>query len=133
MDWLCKEQRIQICTLLDKGLYSPSKLTKQYDVHASTITRLYKKYQEKNTVKDLPKAERPHLIGERGERQLIRYLKNGECTTATQVQKKLNINYNIKKNCLKSAIKVKKPFLSQCHKKARLEFAKKHKNWKLEE
>ena len=60
------------------------------------ITRLYKKYQEKNIMKDLPKAERPCLIGEREKHQLIRYLKNGECITATQVQRKLNIDYNIK-------------------------------------
>ena len=68
---LKEEQRIQICTLLDEKLYSPSDLAKEYKVSPSTITRLYEKYQKTNEVKNLSKTGRPQLINERREHQVI--------------------------------------------------------------
>ncbi len=59
---------------IDEELYSPSDLAEEYNVSASTITRLYKKYQKTNEVKDLPRTGQPRLIEEREERQAIRYL-----------------------------------------------------------
>ncbi len=63
-----------------------------------------------------------------------------EYSTATQVQKKLQTDYDIKvsshtiwwifkRNNLKSAVKTKKLLLIDHYKKAHFEFAKKYKNW----
>ncbi|CAI2202114.1 20560_t:CDS:1, partial [Funneliformis geosporum] len=81
---LKEEERIQICTLLDEKLYMLVELAKRYSVSISTITRLYNKYKKTQTTKDLPKTGRPRKIHERGERQVIRYIKSGECSNATE-------------------------------------------------
>src|SRR6266542_693302 len=74
MGRLKEEERIRVCTLLDEKLYSPTELSKQYNVNISTITRLYKKYQETQSTKDLPKSGRPKLLTERSERQAVSYI-----------------------------------------------------------
>lgn len=141
---LKEEERVRICTLLEESLYSPSELAKQYKVSVSTITRLYEKFKETKSVKDLPKAGRPQILTERTERRAVRYIVSGECSTAVQVQKKLQVDHKIevsaqtvrrtfKKNNLKSAVKVKKPLLLPRHKKARYEFAKKYRHWSYDD
>ena len=123
MGHLKEEERIRVCTLLDEKLYSPTELSKQYNVDISTITRLYKKYQETQSTKDLPKSDHPKLLTEHSERQAVRYIVSGECTTAVQVQKKLQVDHQIKvstqtvrrtfkSNGLKSAVKAKKLLLT---------------------
>ncbi len=81
MGRLSEVQKIWICTLLDKHLYSLSNLTREYNIHISMITRLYKKYEKTNEVKDLPKPRWSHLIKECGKYQVIWYLKNKEYST----------------------------------------------------
>ncbi|CAB4401305.1 unnamed protein product [Rhizophagus irregularis] len=138
------EERIRICTLLEESIYSPSDLARKYKVSVSTITRLYEKFQKTKSVKDLPKTGRPHLLTQRTERRAARYIISGECSTAVQVQKKLQVDHKIevsaetvrrafKKNDLKSMVKVKKPLLLPHHKKARYEFAKKYKHWSIDD
>ncbi|CAB5377066.1 unnamed protein product [Rhizophagus irregularis] len=121
MGRLNEEERIRICTLLEKSIYSPSDLARKYKVSVSTITRLYEKFQKTKSVKDLPKTGRPHLLTQRTERRAARYIISGECSTTVQ------------KNDLKSMIKVKKPLLLPRHKKARYEFAKKYKHWSIDD
>ncbi len=144
MGRLKEEERIRVCTLLDEKLYSPTELSKQYNVDISTITRLYKKYQETQSTKDLPKSGRPKLLTEHSERQAVRYIVSGECSTAVQVQKKLQVDHQIKvstqtvrrtfkSNGLKSAVKAKKPLLTDRHKKKRYEFAKKYRHWTFDD
>ncbi|CAB5393933.1 unnamed protein product [Rhizophagus irregularis] len=110
---LNEEKRIRICTLLEESIYSPSDLARKYKV----------------------------ILTQRTERRAARYIISGECSTAVQVQKKLQVDHKIevsaetvhrafKKNDLKSMVKVKKPLLLPRHKKARYEFAKKYKHWK---
>ena len=141
---LKEEQRVRICTLLDEKLYSITELAKEYKVSKSTISRLYEKFKQTDSVKDLPKSGRPRSLTERTERRAVRYIASGECSTAVQVQKKLQTEYNIsissetvrrvfKKNDLRSMVKVKKPLLLPRHKKARYEFTKKHRDWNYED
>jgi transposase len=141
---LKEEERVRICTLLEEALYSATELAKEYKVSVSTITRLYEKFRKTRSTKDLQRTGRPQLLAERTERRAVRYIISGECSTAVQVQKKLEVDHDIKvssdtvrrtfkKNDLKSAVKTKKPLLLPRHKKARLEFAKKYRNWGCED
>lgn len=140
MPRLTEEQRIRICILLDEALYTSKELAEQFNVDKSTITRLYSKYKKTNSTKDLPKSGRPRILDKREERRAVRYIVSGECSTATQVQQKLQSDYKIevcpetirrvfKKNGLKSAVKTKKPLLTPRLRKARYEFARKYKHW----
>jgi transposase len=141
---LKEDERVRVCTLLDENLYTPSELAREYKVRVSTITRLYEKYKQTRSTKDLPKSGRPRLITGRTERRAIRYIVSGECSTATDVQKKLQYDHNLevssstvrrafKNNGLKSAVKVKKPLLSVKHKKKRYKFAKKYRHWNFDD
>jgi transposase len=123
MGRLKEEERIRICTLLDEHIYSPSELAKQYKVSVSTIIQLYEKYQETQSTKDLPKSDRLKLLTEHSERRAVRYIISGECSTAVQIQKKLQVEHQVeistntirrafKNNGLKSAVKTKKPLLT---------------------
>src|ERR1041384_2430916 len=90
MGRLGEEDRICICTLLlDEKLYSPAEIARKYKVHKSTITRLYAKYQEIKSTKDLPKSGRSRIMTEREECRTVRYIVNKECSNAVQIQKKL--------------------------------------------
>ena len=74
----------------------------------------------------------------------VRYIVSEKYSTTTQVQKKLQIDYDIKvsshtiwrvfkRNNLKFAVKTKKLLLTDCYKKAYFEFAKKYKNWNYDD
>ena len=56
---LNEEQRIRICTLLDKEVYTQPELAQKYNVSKSIIFRLYEKYKETKSTKDLPRSGRP--------------------------------------------------------------------------
>ncbi|CAI2198815.1 6908_t:CDS:1, partial [Funneliformis geosporum] len=47
------------------------------------------------SVKDLPKSGRPRLFTGRDERNIIRMLSSGECSTAVDIQKNLKNNSKI--------------------------------------
>ena len=74
----------------------------------------------------------------------VHYIVNREYSITTQIQKKFQIDYDIKvslhiiwrifkRNNLKSVIKTKKLLLTDRHKKACFEFAKKYKNWNYDD
>ena len=82
---------------------------------------------------------RPRKLSERDERIILRFIESGEYETAVEVSKylskfhKKNINAStirrlLRKAGMRSAKKVKKPFLSSKNRKERYEFSKKFKN-----
>ena len=90
------------------------------------------------------KSSRPHSLNEYQERAVIRSITSGRVNTAVEAQKYLEERQNVhvsaqtvrnmlKRKGLKSAVKKKKPFLKSQHIKDRLEFAKRYKDWTIED
>jgi transposase len=87
---------------------------------------------------------RPALLGARDRRYLVRQITSGQADTVVTSGQFLfdtlgkhcsaqTIRRALKKEGLKAVVKKKKPFLKASHKKARLDFASKYKDWTNED
>lgn len=136
-------KRNRIYSLIQEGF--PSRfIASREKVAQSTVIRLKQKVEATGSVKDLPKSGRPRLFTGRDERNIIRMISSGECSTAVDVQKSLKSNGKIAvsentvrrvlyRNGLSSRVKRKKPYLKKKHHQTRLKFAKRYKDWGVEE
>ena len=118
-----------------------------YDIHSltgvspSTISRLRQKH-----CSHLPKASggRPSKLSATDICHMTWLLMSGKADTAVQVTRTLsNITNNtvsaqtvrrhLKAAGMKAVVKKKRPALKKSHRKARLEFAQKHRDWTVED
>jgi transposase len=87
---------------------------------------------------------RPRVLNARQERFLIRSFVQGECLTAKHGQAFLRENYNIdlsisgikgvlRRNGLRGRVRRKKPRLLTRHRRERLAFARRHRNWTVDD
>lgn len=140
MKLLSQQYRKNIISLLQHNK-STRQIADQLHVSHSTVSRIKKKI-----LPDTQKSSggRPHVLTEHDERSIIRSISSGHCNTATEAQKnlrehqKINISAQtvrniLKKNGMKAYVKAKKPLITQKHKKQHLEFAKKYKEWTVED
>lgn len=108
------------------------------------ILRLKKKYEKTGNVKDKQRPGWPPKLNERNERTIIRRLLIGEYTTAVSLTKSIQVNEDIevsaetirrvlRKNGFATRAKRKKPLLSKKHREKRLDFAKKFKDWTVQD
>ena len=82
---LSKEQRIHICTLLDKEVYIQPKLAQKFNVSKSIIFWLYEKYKKTQTTKDLLRSGWLQNLTIHEEHCLVCYIVNREYSTTTQI------------------------------------------------
>jgi len=138
------EERTTAITLLAEG-YSSREIGRRLGgVHHTTILRLKKKVEETGSTENKPGSGRPRKLNERDERECVRKIARGECSTAIAIKKKLRIDDNIDisvrtvrrtlhKHGLVARVKKKKPLLTKKHRQKRLDFAKKHQSWTVED
>lgn len=137
------EKRARIVALLETGRTVRSVASSE-GIHYSTVARIRQRYLNTWLYKDKHRNGRPRLTGERAERMIVRLIKSGTCVTAVQVQKHLKNFHGIDmsvqtvRNILHrhgyvGRVKVKKPYLKKTHRKVRLAFAKKYKDWTSED
>ena len=142
MGRLSAGKRTRICTLLQEG-YSSRDVASRENVSQSAVVRLNAKAKATGSVKDLPGRGHKRIFTGRNERNLVWLITTGECSTAVDIQKTLKINDQIDvsactvrrtlhRNGLSSRIKRKKLYLKKKHQAQRLKFAKKYKDWTLE-
>ena len=139
------EERVRAITLLEKGYSSREVTTKlERNIDHTTILRLNKKYKETGKFENKLLPGRPRKLTERDERSIVRKILKRECNTAVDIQKTLRtegelevsantIHRTLQRNGLISRVKRKKPLLSKKHRKTRLEFAKNHEHWTIED
>jgi len=134
------EKRAQAIMMLEEGYTAREIASKIGCKSHATITRLKKKYEETGKVVNKPGAGRPRRLNVRDERNIVRRLLTNECSNAIEIQKSLKINDNVevssntvrralRRNGLVARVKRKKPLLSKKHREQRLRFAKRHKDW----
>lgn len=130
------ETRNNIISLLDTGLPS-RQIASRVGVSRSTIDRL------RSTVRptiNKHKGGRPSMLSVVDRRRVTRMVTSGVSTTAAQASRELRqsteINVSaqtvrriLKSSGLKAVVKKKKPQLLAHHMRARLDFAKRYRNW----
>ena len=125
--------------LLSQGI-SIRDVAAQVNISAATIGRIAQR--------NLPdrannRPGRPRLLSDTDKRKIIRDITSGNYDTAAQVSRSLThdtstvscttIRRVLKEGGLHAAPKVKKPLLSLRHRKARMEFATRHKDWTVDD
>lgn len=135
---LSEAKKSSIISLLRNGqsIRSISRLTHS---SFSTIVRIRRAHS-----RSLNRARygRPRILTQREERFLVRMFSTGQFLNAVQAQRELKNDYNIeisaqsirdalKRNGMRARIRRKKPLLNDRHKKKRMKFARKTKNWTL--
>src|SRR5258708_25259025 len=116
------------------------KIALETGVHYSTVSKLRSQLRSA-----LPKAQggQPSKLNSTTIRHAIWIISTG-ADTATQVTKSLQetlpesvsvqtVRRALKKTGLKAVVKAKRPALSQCHHRERLDFAKSHQHWTVED
>ena len=125
-----------ITTLLQNGK-SCRQVAAQMHVSFSTVQRLY------TTIKHtLPRkyGGRPAKLSTQDRRLLARKITSGAASTAAELKRSLDLGVCVqmvrnilKKEGLRAAVKAKKPFLANRHRRARLEFALEHQHWTMDD
>ena len=138
-----QERRVQVVSMKDAGM-SNKDIASKTGLTVRGIQKIFKNVKQTKSFKDRPRNGRPQKLTVRNKRQIIRMIKKKEATTATKISKTLKTHHNIQVSrdtvarALKSSgyscrIKKKKPRLTEKHKKARFNFAKKYESWTSED
>src|SRR5260221_2991019 len=117
------------------------KIALETGVHYSTVSKLRSQLRSA-----LPKAQggQPSKLNSTTIHHAIWIISTGRADTATQVTKSLQetlpesvsvqtVRRALKNTGLKAVVKAKRPALSQCHHRERLDFAKSHQHWTVED
>src|SRR2546430_80845 len=102
------------------------------------------KFEETNSFNNKLKSGRPRILTDRYEQKALRLITSNKCSTAVEVQSILKNDEEIdvsvetirrvfKRNEFHARAKQKKPLLQITHRKKRLMWAKKYRNWTTED
>src|SRR5689334_20639706 len=140
MKTISSQKKLDILSALDQGL-SLREVAKRVSVSYGTVQSISSK-ERKDRI--MPKKGRPKAISKTLTRVCIRNITTGQADTAVDIQRQLASNHDVnvasrtvenmmKRSGLKACVKVKKPFLSQRHRRLRLRFAKRYQNWTVDD
>ena len=138
-----EDKRIQIITLHAQCMTMTS-ISRQTKVKLETVADVIHKWRLHHTVRDLPKTGRPGKVDDRTRRRFARMMQAGEVTTAPQLTQALSTlgiaqvstattHCELHRAGLKAMRLCEKPLLTSVHKKRRLEFAREHRNWTVDD
>jgi transposase len=133
-------KRQLIVHLLKEGL-STHEVAARAKVHQSTVSRI--KRQENIEQKNV-KRGRPRIVSDRIAKKLSTKVRSGELQNAVQARKFLEettslsvstqtVRNVLAKDGLEAAPKIEKPKISKANMKKRLEFARKHQYWTVDD
>lgn len=139
MKTIPKDKQDSVVSQLRAG-YSVRKVAKRLSISPATVSRIRTKCLP--TLIKQP-VGRPRILSARDKNDLKRKLLSGLLQTGTKVHKHLrdegtDISYrtvlrNLREIGFQAKKKMKKPFLSLKHRKARLEWAKAHQYWTVDD
>ena len=140
MKKISQMQRAKVLQHLDRGM-SATSIARSLRIGIATVSRIRKVYRS-----SIPKSKggRPAKLSSGMKRYIKHAIVSGKAKTAIQAanmirnDNSLNVSADtvrcsLKEQGLRAFTKKKKPRLSARHKHQRLEFAKSHKAWTLED
>jgi transposase len=136
-------KRSRIYTLRQEG-YTVREIAASEQVSLDSVSRIFKKKEETGNFEDKPKPGRPRTLSDRYERNAVRLITSGKCSTAVEVQRRLQTDIGVnlsvesvrrilRRHGLFARIKRKKPLLTKTHRKCRLAWANKCRNWTIDD
>ena len=138
-----EEKRIQIIALREQGT-TMSRISRITKVQEETVRLIVNKWEQHHTIQDLPKTGRPAKVDDRTKRRLARMAQSDEVKTAPELAL-VAASHDIVHISARTARRVmheqglnamhtvKKPLLTREHKRKRLEFARAHRDWTVEQ
>ena len=136
---LSLEERAAIVTLHKEG-YNQTAISRKLSVSRSAIQEIIRKKNETGTVADRKRSGRPRKTTERQDEYLVLSSRRNKRATAAQLRKELEnaTGINVSKTTVKvrlheagirGCVAVRKPLLSEKHRKNRRQWAKVRKEW----
>lgn len=136
-------KRIQIITLREQS-YTLKEISKKTKVNKKTVQAIIYKWKQQHTIQDLPKRGRPTKVDNHTKRRLARMAQSGEVNTASELALTaashdiVHISASTARNVLhqqglQAMHMIRKPLLTRGHKRKRLEFARGHADWTIEQ
>jgi ketohexokinase/beta-glucosidase len=138
-----EQLRVKIWTLRESGL-SWTQVAAQAHKPKSHCKRVCKRIAKSGSFKDMPRSGRPPKIDERARRIIVRTMNQSKVKSTESVRKQVSITHNINvspstiSRTMKAAgyvarVMKKKPLLTAAHKRRRLQWAKAHSTWTVDE
>jgi transposase len=139
MGKLSEKVKREMIRLLKTGV-GQREVSRILKIPKTTVLR----HAKKQGIKSPPKQGRPKILTSRDENFIVKEISSGRIPNATKMSKEIKEKFNIsvssdtisrvlKKNGFKSAEKKEKPQLSKKNVKERLDFAKAHQYWTLDD
>jgi transposase len=132
-------QKNTIVTLRTGG-WEVKKIAEHTGHKLDTVYRTLRNFKSRNTLERLEGSGRPKKLNDRDTRSLVKYLRANRRATLGDITNSLPVKVSegtirkaLRANGINNRIAKKKPFLSDIHIKKRLDFAKQHKSWSLEQ
>ena len=142
MPRLTAQQRISIVTLREEGI-SIRELARRFGVASSTIKRLNQRVVETGTTADRYRSGRPRVSNERQDRILRRLSQNNPRLTARTLRQqwqhhvpqvsKQTVSRRLAAMGLPGRVAKKTPLLTARHRQLRLQWARDHQHWGIED
>ena len=138
-----EDQRIHIIALREQGC-TLKDISLKTKVKRRTVQSVLRKWKRHHTIQDLPKAGRPSKLDDRTRRRLTRMILRGDVGTATELAETAaahdiaHITPQAARNVLhdeglKAMHTIRKPLLTRLNMKTRLEFARVHHDWTVQQ
>jgi transposase len=124
--------------------FSLAAISKKTKVKIQTVHSVLKKWNRLDTIQDLPKRGRPRKVDARTGERLARIMQKGEVASASQLVmvaaahdithiSPRTVNRVLHQQGLDAMHMIKKPMLIREHVRKRLEFARAHRGWTVEQ
>lgn len=137
------EKRAQINILSETGK-SCSVIAEILKVSKSSVSRTLKRQRETGSNKNKKGSGRPRKTSKRDDNRMLQISKANRFKSASDIRAEINqsldapvslttVKRRLREGGLFGRIAVKKPLLSSANKRKRLQFAKEHENWTIEQ
>ncbi|RYH17965.1 hypothetical protein EON65_27845, partial [archaeon] len=138
-----EDKRIHIISMRQPGC-SIRQISAKSKVKHSTVEAVLNKWNQHHTIGDLLKTGAPSKLDDRTKRRLARMAQSGEVSSSTDLVQTAashdiaQISARTARNMLqqvglKAMRMVGRPLLTRAHKRRRLEFARAHRDWTVDD
>lgn len=136
---LAADVRSRIVGMKEAGA-TTAEIAVALSVPTRTVNDVFRKFRERGTTTPQNSPGRPPKLGERDLRGLVRFSKKNRRAVLSDVTNSAavkvsdrTVRRHLRKEGIFARVAVQKPFLTDQHKARRLEFAKVHRNWTVEQ